>query len=222
MPSRCRTKTIVVTDALVELAADDREVLAVLAHELGRHGLRAILRNSGAALLLAAVFGDLVSLTSSAAVLPTVLLRSGYSRDLEGEADAFALALLEEAELDPAWFARLLGRLEALGDLGPSLLSTHPHPEERRAAALRAARDPALGDPGVGADREEAPSCEDYLAPMRPESLGKRRRQQSPARRDVPLLRRAAVDCMALWREGPCSREAPGTRTETEPRRSRA
>lgn len=155
--------TIVVTDALAELAGDDREVLAVLAHELGhvhgRHGLRAILQNSGAALVLAAVFGDLVSFTSSAVVLPTVLLQSGYSRDLEREADAFALALLEEADLDPAWFARILGRLQALGDAGPSLLSTHPHAAERRTAALRMARDPTLGEPGqtVESVRNEAP-----------------------------------------------------------------
>jgi hypothetical protein len=148
--------TIVVTDALVQLAGDEREVLAVLAHELGhvhgRHGLRAILQNSGAALVLAAVFGDLVSLTSSAVVLPTVLLQSGYSRELEREADAFALALLEETDLDPAWFARILGRLQALGEAGPSLLSTHPHAAERRTAALRAARDPALGDPDRGVE----------------------------------------------------------------------
>ena len=53
--------TIVVTDALVHLAENDEELLAVLAHEIGHvvhhHALRSVMQNSAVALLLAFALG---------------------------------------------------------------------------------------------------------------------------------------------------------------------
>ena len=157
--------TVVVTDALVELTKDDRELAAVMAHEFGhvaeKHAMRLLIQNTGVALVVAVAFGDVASLTSFGAALPTLLLQSGFSRALEREADSWALDRLEAADIDPAWSARVLGRLEAqrngLGAI-PELLSTHPATAERRAAAIARARDPSLAviEDTVSAEESEA------------------------------------------------------------------
>ena len=75
--------TIVVTDDLVKLAEHDDELVAVLAHEIGhvvsRHALRRVLQDSGVMLLVAGITGDIVSISSLAAALPTLLIEAKYS-----------------------------------------------------------------------------------------------------------------------------------------------
>ena len=87
--------TIVVTDGLVALARDDREIFGVLAHEAGhvagRHGLRGIVQDSLVSMLLALAIGDVSALAAAAS---SSVLEASYSRDLEREADAFAIATL--------------------------------------------------------------------------------------------------------------------------------
>jgi len=131
--------TVVVTDGLVALAHHDDEVLAVIAHELGhvqhRHSLRLALQSVGAGVILVAVTGDIGSVTDLAAGLPSLLLQTGYSRDMEREADAYALAWLEAACIPPARFADILGRLDDdPSDTG--LLDSHPGTRERIAPFL--------------------------------------------------------------------------------------
>ena len=126
--------SVVVTDALVGLARHDDEVLAVIAHELGhvqhRHSLRLALQSIGAGAILVAVTGDIGSVTDLAAGLPSLLLQTGYSRDMEREADAYALAWLRTACIPPARFADILGRLDDdPSDTG--LLDSHPGTRER-------------------------------------------------------------------------------------------
>jgi Zn-dependent protease with chaperone function len=128
--------TIVVTDDLVALAHNDEEIVAVLAHELGhvvnRHVLRQILQDSIGALLIAAVIGDMTSITALAAGVPTLLLESKYSRDFEREADAYALEYLRARGIDDRHFRAILARLEEQGGDGvPDFLATHPSAEER-------------------------------------------------------------------------------------------
>jgi Zn-dependent protease with chaperone function len=127
---------VVLTDELVALAQADEELVAVLAHELGhvhgRHALRRLLQSSLVAGLAILVTGDVASATSLIAAVPTTLAQAGYSRDLEREADAYALELLDRHGIDRQHFARILGRLAAQpgGDL-PGFLATHPTTEER-------------------------------------------------------------------------------------------
>lgn len=126
--------TVIVTDALVALAQHDEEVLAVLAHELGhvrhRHSLRLALQGIGAGVILVAVTGDVGSVTDLAAGLPSLLLQTGYSRDMEREADAYALGWLHAACIPPRRFADMLGRLDKTpSDTG--LLDSHPGSRER-------------------------------------------------------------------------------------------
>lgn len=126
---------IIVTDELVALAGDDAEVLAVLAHEIGhvdrRHGLRTLLQNSGVALLVAGLLGDLGSITALAAGLPTALVHAGYSRDFEREADAFAAELLRARGIDTRHLASILQKLGDAAGEDHSFFSTHPLSSER-------------------------------------------------------------------------------------------
>jgi len=128
---------IVITDELVELAKDDRELVGVLVHEMAhvekRHGLRSVFQNSGVFLLVAAVVGDVASITSVAASLPTILAESGYSRKFEREADEAAGLYLIRKGWTTKPYQDILLRLSEnmLRYPGQSLLSSHPEAEDR-------------------------------------------------------------------------------------------
>lgn len=125
---------IVVTDQLANLAADDDQLLGVLAHEIGhvqnRHGMQRVIQASLAAGIALIVLGD-VSQTVSA--LPTLLLENAYSREAEREADLFAANLMDKMGAPPAALAAMLERLrqKELEDHVPGWISTHPPTEER-------------------------------------------------------------------------------------------
>lgn len=104
---------IVILDELVALAADDGEVMAVLAHELGhakyRHGLRQLIQSSVVAAVAAGYFGDVSTLLSGFVGL---LLESRYSRGFEFEADAYGARLLSVTGGAPQQLAAMLKKLE--------------------------------------------------------------------------------------------------------------
>lgn len=140
--------TIVVTDELLALAQNDDELGAIIAHEVGHvvsnHPLRLALQSAGVAVLVSTVAGDAVSVSGLAVAIPTYLMQAGYSRQLEEEADAFALRRMMEARISPEHFAAILERLEAArGERGSETdyLSTHP------STALRIERARSLGQP---------------------------------------------------------------------------
>ncbi len=136
---------IVVTDGLIKLAKSDDEIAGVLAHEAGhvryRHALRHVLQNSGTGLLVAAVTGDILSITSLSATLPTALIDAKYSRDFEREADDAAVAYLKRRQIPPKVYAVMLERLQAEHDKKDGgkgkgegigdFFSSHPETEER-------------------------------------------------------------------------------------------
>lgn len=126
--------TIVVTDKLVELARSDDEVLAVVGHEIGhvqrRHMMRQIMRGSLLALFITWWTGDL---GTTAVMLSTAFLETGYSRDFEREADDYGAGFLRANGLSPVLLGNMLQRLEEShqGSSAPSYLSTHPSTRER-------------------------------------------------------------------------------------------
>lgn len=132
--------TIVVTDDLVRLARDDREILGVLAHEAGhvhhRHGMRLLAQQSFLALAAGLLIGDFSSLV---AIAPTALLQAKYSRDVEREADVYAADVLRANGIAPARLADVLERIDAHErarrstgrGLLPEYLASHPATEER-------------------------------------------------------------------------------------------
>jgi Zn-dependent protease with chaperone function len=130
--------TIVVTDGLVELSRDDRELIGVLAHEAGhvdrRHGLQSIVQDSLVGWMVAWAVGDARSLL---AVAPTALLQAKYSRDLEEEADGYAIDALRANAIATTHLAALLERMEQARGATPgridvpAYLSTHPATKDR-------------------------------------------------------------------------------------------
>ena len=132
---------VIITDELVELVQHPDEIVGVLAHEVGhvvnRHSMRLLLQSSATAILIAAFTGDIASLGSLAAGIPTVVVQSGYSRDFEREADGYAYEYLEYANIPAARLGDILKRLEdsAGGSVEGALgyLSTHPPASERSA-----------------------------------------------------------------------------------------
>ena len=133
---------LILTDELVALAKNDDEIISVLAHELGhvqkRHALRQTLQGAISGLILVAATGDVNSLASG---LPTALLQLSYTRELETEADHYALTSLQRACIPPHVFADILLRLTnehgkgAKGDQEtfavPEIISSHPDSQNR-------------------------------------------------------------------------------------------
>lgn len=144
--------TIVMTDEMVKLARRDEELAGVLAHEAAhirnRHALRHVLQSTGTGLLIAAVTGDITSITSLSATLPTALIDAGYSRDFEYEADDAAVEYLLKTGKNPKVYAGTLAKLQSEHDRrsggqrgGRSwspmdLFATHPETPERMERAL--------------------------------------------------------------------------------------
>ena len=142
--------TIVVTDALVRMVQDKNELtdqgkaqlIAVLGHEVGhiehRHVVRVMARSSLTAALSATLFGDF---SAVAAGLPAVLSQMEYSRDMELDADAYAVQVLQRRHLPVGHMIDVLSELEAAqGGEGKmprwmrqslGYLSTHPETGER-------------------------------------------------------------------------------------------
>jgi predicted Zn-dependent protease len=138
--------TVLLTDGMVELARSDDELAAVMAHEIGhvrqRHVMRHVLQNSVTALIVATLTGDVTSITSLAATLPTAVVDATFSRQFEREADDAAVAWLKSANVDPRRYAELLARLQAQLDTRSgdafkekspvhNYLSNHPETGER-------------------------------------------------------------------------------------------
>ena len=128
---------IIVTDALLKLAENDQQILAVLAHEMGhieyQHGLRSMLQNSITALFMAGVLGDVTSLTSLSVTVPTMLVESRYSREFELEADQYAIHFLQDQQITVEQYTRILSLLEQPKNSTYEFdyLSSHPSMDKR-------------------------------------------------------------------------------------------
>jgi predicted Zn-dependent protease len=144
---------VIMTDDLAPLARHDDEIAAILAHELGhvrgRHILRHVLQSSATGLIMVTLTGDLTSITSLAATLPTVMVDASFSREFEREADDAALAWMKSAGVPPRRYAEILGRLQAQLDVrhgsaaggdskARNYLSTHPDTGDRIRRIMRA------------------------------------------------------------------------------------
>jgi Zn-dependent protease with chaperone function len=104
---------VIVTDELVALAPSDDAIVAVMAHELGhveqRHFLRRVVSSTitGAAMTLIA--GDAGGMVTA---VPAALADLAYSRDMEREADRYAVDLLKQRGIPPLALAQMLEALE--------------------------------------------------------------------------------------------------------------
>jgi predicted Zn-dependent protease len=154
---------IMITDAMVlqilgkEASFDEEQtaqLAGVLAHEIGhienRHSVRVMARSSLTAAASAAMFGDF---SMVAAGVPAVVMNMRYSREMEYEADGYAIALLKEKGISPAPLADLFDALEKIHADDPeshmprwmvettAWASSHPASDERSERLRRAVQD---------------------------------------------------------------------------------
>ena len=124
---------IVVFRGLLDDAGSADEVAGVLAHEMGhvieRHATEGMVRAAGLALIVQVLVGDPTGLIGLGAAAGELLLTLSYSRGDEAEADAVAIDMLAETDIDAGGLIRFLERMsrhEGGGAGVVSFLSTHP------------------------------------------------------------------------------------------------
>jgi Zn-dependent protease with chaperone function len=126
--------TIVILDDLITAMGDDRQIMAVLSHELGhaygRHGLQLLLQSSAVGAFWTFYIGDISSLLAAA---PAAVVQARYSQDLERQADDYGAALLLLNRLSPDLLADALEKLIASHPkaMKEGYLSSHPSTDER-------------------------------------------------------------------------------------------
>jgi predicted Zn-dependent protease len=139
---------ILVSRGLLRCATDEDEVAAILAHEIGhvslKHGLSAIstarwteagtqivkfaAQNSDSQVLrdLTSSFGGVIS------DIAKTMITSGYSQDLEKQADLEAVRILAAVGYDPQALVRVLSVMKTkLKPGGKDFAKTHPDPAVR-------------------------------------------------------------------------------------------
>ena len=139
--------TVIATDQFIELAEDDDEIIAVLAHEIGhvrhQHSLRQIYEAMGLYAMFTMIGGGGIDLSQEVVNQAAFVFQLNASRDFETESDDFAIKLLKADGRDPSYLANILRRLtkqcEDCED-GPEWLSTHPAPDGRIKAIIDKSR----------------------------------------------------------------------------------
>lgn len=131
---------IYLTTGLLAFVRSDHELAAVLAHEIAHaaraHGLEVMRRANQAALItiLVAIFTRDANLAQGARIISGGLL-SGYSRDLERDADLASISYLTRTPYSPVAVLTLLERLWRQEQLSPrpdpGAFGDHPRTNER-------------------------------------------------------------------------------------------
>ncbi|MFA0750454.1 MAG: hypothetical protein SLRJCFUN_000857 [Candidatus Fervidibacter sp.] len=171
---------IYVTTGLLKLAQSEHELAAVLAHEIAHntrlHALRMVRKENQLSLpvllsMLAATFARSETAAQVAQVVVGILqvMRLGYSRDMEREADEAAFHYLRQAGYNPVGLLTFFEKLQRLEEqtMPPQLLpgywTTHPALSERIADIkrwLQASGLPINRRPVTGALKVEAKEAE--------------------------------------------------------------
>lgn len=127
---------IIITDELVQLTEKDEELQGILLHEIGhvklRHGMQSTAQTSILALVVIAISGDINSASTLLAAIPALLLNAGYTRNMEWDADGYALEIIKQQQFDPSIFADTMEKITNSSNATHSKYwSTHPQSEKR-------------------------------------------------------------------------------------------
>lgn len=143
--------TIVVTDQLIQLILGKdhqdidgdyaNELAGILAHEMGhvehRHSMQSLMRGSLVTVLVGSLMGDF---SSFVALAPVTLLRSEFSREMETEADLFAIQLLKTKNISTMHLAIVMSKFKGMEKrinlpswmrTASEYTSSHPPTDER-------------------------------------------------------------------------------------------
>lgn len=141
---------VIFTDQFVTLTDDDEMLAAIMLHEIGhiaeRHSMQTVMYRAGLSVVVFALTGDLDGVASELLVIfPSVLFGSRYSRELEWDADTYALDRMSAIGMNTSKFADMMERLVQAEESEEGSLSryfsTHPA-SEVRIARFRDAADP--------------------------------------------------------------------------------
>ena len=136
-------RSIVITDSLIKtLEEDDAQIQAVLLHETGHvvhlHGVKKLLESVYVTVFTSLLIGDVQGLGDVFVSLGTGVANSAFSRDMEREADAFAINSLRELGISPQAFATAMQKISHRGESKikkrswiEELFSSHPDTQER-------------------------------------------------------------------------------------------
>ena len=127
--------TIYLMQGLITASTSADAVAGVLAHEMGhiksRDSIRKIAESSSRSFVLSLLLGDV---TGSTVVIfaGEALLGAAYSRDIERNADDFAIERLKEAQVSPIPMTKLFEAIDKRSDKSKrSLFSSHPLTRDR-------------------------------------------------------------------------------------------
>ncbi|PKF56626.1 peptidase [Alteromonadales bacterium alter-6D02] len=138
--------TVVITDDLLNRLEDNPDaVLAILLHEIGhvqqQHSLRLIAQSVSNAIVLAMIFGDIDGIGEIIIGSGSTLVQNAFSRDMEREADNYALEQLVALGKPTTAFADAMSSFSELKKQSNAdvlqYLSTHPEIQERIDNALK-------------------------------------------------------------------------------------
>ena len=119
---------IVINRGIILQCETPEELIGVIAHELGhlkmKHHTDQLLTTLGIELLLAGS-------SSTAGEVTKVLTQTAFSRDMETEADDFAIKKLKELGISPSYLAKLFKRMYTKSDMIPEFLNSHPGMNKR-------------------------------------------------------------------------------------------
>src|SRR5262245_52303400 len=158
---------IYVNMGLVELADNEDELAAVIAHEMGhvaaRHAteqMTTVQLSQLAMFVTLSAIGGLPPIAMEGTRLAYILGVLRYGRGMESEADQLGLELMESAGFDPRGMEAMLKHIQEERREDPimieRLLSSHPLPDERIAAV----QDALPKDPEDRRSRLPSPSFE--------------------------------------------------------------
>lgn len=144
---------IYVFEGLIARAESPDEVAGVIAHEIGhvahRDGTRSVLQAAGLSFLFGLVLGDFVG-GGAVIIAARTILQLAYSREVEGDADRYALTLMAKAGGDGRALATILERIAGAIEPGAKMLLNHPETKER-AVLIKAGAGPKPNAPMLDA-----------------------------------------------------------------------
>jgi predicted Zn-dependent protease len=132
---------MVIYSRLITYAETPEELFGVMAHEIGhmyhRHVVKKLIKEIGITMLFAVITGD-----AGGKILKDIAKKissTAFDRELETEADLFAIEMMHKAGVDPIHFANFMNRLADEKESLPEIfevVSTHPDSRKRAANVI--------------------------------------------------------------------------------------